>query len=302
MLGRRAAAAADDADAVALDELLQRLRQRLGLLGEDRLAVGPLQRQAGVGDAGDRHGAELAEEADRVAHVLRAGRAVQADHVDLQRLERRQHRGDVRAEQHLAAVGQQRDGGVDRQRAPGALERRTRAEDRGLDLEDVLGGLDDDQVGAAVDQPLGLLGEDLDELAEADLPERRVLGGGQVAGRADRAGDEAMLAGRLARDFRGLGVDLDGVVGEAPLAELDPRALEGVGLEHLRAGLEHRGVHALDHVRAVEHERLVALALQAAVVLARQLELLERRAHAAVVDDDALGDRFQVVAGHCREC
>ena len=89
VLGRRAAAAADDADAVALDELLQRLRERLGLLGEDRLAVGPLQRQAGVGDARDRHGAELAEEADRVAHVLRAGRAVQPDHVDLQRLQRR---------------------------------------------------------------------------------------------------------------------------------------------------------------------------------------------------------------------
>jgi hypothetical protein len=49
-------------------------------------------------------------------------------------------------------------------------------------------------------------------------------------------------------------------------------------------------MHALDHVGAVEHERLVALALQPAVVLAGQLELLQRRAHAAVVDDDALLD------------
>ena len=135
---------------------------------------------------------------------------------------------------------------------------------------------------------------------EADLPERRVLGGRQEAGRADRAGDEALLAGGLARDLRRLRVDLDRVVGQAPLVELDPRGLEGVGLDHFRAGLEHRGVHALDHVGAVEHERLVALALQAAVVLAGQLELLERRAHAAVVDDErVLGDRMlQVVAGH----
>ena len=81
--GGGAAAAAHDADAVALDELLQRLGQRLGLLGEDRLAVGSLQRQAGVGDARDRHRAVLAEEADRVAHVLGPGRAVQADHVDV---------------------------------------------------------------------------------------------------------------------------------------------------------------------------------------------------------------------------
>ena len=49
-----AAAAADDADAVALDELAQRRRQRLGLFREDRLAVGALQRQARVGDAVDR--------------------------------------------------------------------------------------------------------------------------------------------------------------------------------------------------------------------------------------------------------
>jgi hypothetical protein len=173
--GRRAAAAADDADAVALDELLQRFGQRFGLLGEDRLAVGSLQGQAGVRYAGDGNRAELAEEADRIAHVLGPGRAVQADHVHPEGLERRQHRGDVGPEQHLAAVRQQRDGGVDRQRAPGALERLAGAEDRGLDLEDVLGGLNDDQIDAAVDQAGRLLGEDLDELREADLSQRRVL-------------------------------------------------------------------------------------------------------------------------------
>ena len=64
--------------------------------------------------------------------------------------------------------------------------------------------------------------------------------------------------------------------------------LEGVGLEHLGAGLEHRGVHALDHVGPVEHQRLVAAAGQPVVALQAQVELLERGAHAAVVDDDAL--------------
>ncbi len=71
---------------------------------------------------------------------------------------------------------------------------------------------------------------------------------------------------------------------------------------HFRARIEHRGVHALDHVRAVEHERLVALALQAAVVLGGQVELLQRRAHAAVVDDDVLAHRLQVVACHRHGC
>ena len=89
--GRGAAAAADDRDPVALDELAQHVGQRLGLLGEDRLAVGSLQRQPGVGDAVHRHRCVLAEEADRVAHVLGPGGAVEPDHVDVQRLERRQH-------------------------------------------------------------------------------------------------------------------------------------------------------------------------------------------------------------------
>ncbi len=181
---------------------------------------------------------------------------------------------------------------------PVRLEGLAGAEHGGLDLEDVLSGLDDDQIGAAVDQPGGLLGEHRDQLAEADLPERGVLGGGQEARRADRARDVAVLARGLARDLRGLGVDLDGVLAQSPLLELQPGALEGVGLHDFRARLEHRGVDALDHVGAVEDQRLVALALQTAVVLGGELELLERRAHAAVVDDDVAVYRLQVVAGH----
>ena len=180
-------------------------------------------------------------------------------------------------------------------RAAGRGERLADAEDRRLDLEDVLRGLDDDQVGAALDQSAGLLGEDLDQRAEADVAQGRVVGGGQEAGRPDRAGDEAVLADRLARDLGRLAVDLERVLAEAPLLELQPRALERIGLDDLGSGLDHRGVDALDHVGAVEHQRLVALALQAAVVLVRQLELLQRRAHAAVEDDDALAYRCQVI-------
>ena len=86
VIRRRAAAAADDADAVALDELAEHLRDLLGRLGEDRLAVGALQRQPGVRDAVDRQRRVLAEVADRVAHVLGPGRAVEPDHVDVERV------------------------------------------------------------------------------------------------------------------------------------------------------------------------------------------------------------------------
>ena len=207
---------------------------------------------------------------------------------------------DVGAEQHLPSLGQEGDAGLDRQGLPGLLEGLAGAEDRGLDLQDVLGGLDDDQVGAALDQAPGLLGEGLDQLAEADVAQGRVVARGQEAGRADRAGDEAVVARGLARDLGGLGVDLERVLAEAPLVELDAGALEGVGLDHLGAGVEHGGVDALDHVGAVQHQRLVALALEPAVVLGGQLELLQGRAHAAVEDDDALaGCGYEVTLCAC---
>ena len=292
----RAAAAADDRDAVLLDELAQDGRQLVGPLGEDRLAVAPLLGQAGVRDAVDGRRGELAEEADRVAHVVGAGGAVQADDVDLQRLQRGEHGGDVGAQQHLAAVGQQRDRGLDGEDPVLELEGLARAEDGGLDLQDVLGGLDDEQVGAAADQALGLLGEDLDQLGESDRAERRVIRGGQVAGRADRAGDEAILADGLAGDLGGLLVDLEGVLAQAPLLELEAGGLEGVGLDDLGAGAHHRLVQLLDDVGPVQDERLVALALQPAVVGLREVELLQRRAHRAVEDDDVVTGGGQEIA------
>ncbi len=179
---------------------------------------------------------------------------------------------------------------------PERLERLAGAEDRGLDLEDVLGGLDDDEVGAALDEPARLLLEDGDELAEGDLAQRRVVGGGQMAGGPDRPGDELVLADRLAGDLGGALVDLERVLAQAPLLELQARGLEAVGLHDLGARLDHRLVQRLDDVRAVQDQRLVALALQPAVVGRREVVLLERRAHRAVEDDDALARGGQVVA------
>ena len=45
---------------------------------------------------------------------------------------------------------------------------------------------------------------------------------------------------------------------------------------------------ALDDIRAVEHEGLVAAPGKLVVVLKAQVELLERRTHPAVEDDDPL--------------
>ena len=296
MRGGGAAAAPDDRDPIALDELAQDIRQRLWLLGEDRLAVGPLQRQAGVGDAVHGDAGVLAEEADRVSHVLGTGGAVEPDRVDVERLERRQHGADVGAQQHLAALWKQRHAALDRDLAARLLECLARSEHRRLDLEDVLRGLDDDQVDAAGEQADGLFAEHLGQLGELDLSERGVIAGGQEAGRADRAGDEAIVPGCAAGDLGGLEVDLVGVGLEAPLRELQARRLERVGLEHVRAGLEHRLMHAFDHVGPVEHERFVAAPGELVVALEAQVELLERGAHAAVVDEHTVARGREEVA------
>jgi hypothetical protein len=55
-------------------------------------------------------------------------------------------------------------------------------------------------------------------------------------------------------------------------------------------------VDAADHVGPVQHERLVALAVEATVVLPGQVELLERGSHPAVVDDDPRAHRVHEVA------
>ena len=124
----------------------------------------------------------------------------------------------------------------------------------------------------------------------------RVVAGRQETGGADRAGHEAVLAGRLARDLRRLLVDLERVLLEPPLGQLQPGGLERVGLEHLGARLDHRREDALDHVGAVEDERLVAAPGQPVLVLESQVELLERGAHAAVVEDAPFAHRGQVIA------
>ena len=113
-------------------------------------------------------------------------------------------------------------------------------------------------------RPLRLLGEDLDQLAEGDR--RRASGrrrrAGSRSGRSSRrrSGPRRPPCGRSRRPC----VLISSVCSPRPhSSSFSRRALEGVGLDHLGAGLEHRRVDALDHVGAVEHERLVALALRA---------------------------------------
>ncbi len=124
------------------------------------------------------------------AHLGGSGRAVQADQVDAERLERGERGGDLRAEKHRPGQlhGDLRD--EDDPTISGG-HRAARSDDRGLCLQKVLGGLHQDGVDAPREQP--------GDLPLVGVPQRcigDVSQGGQLRSRAHRTEDEAGLVGR----------------------------------------------------------------------------------------------------------
>ncbi len=289
MLGRGAAAAAHQRQPVLAHERLLRVRQlRRGqrvvraVLAEDG--------QAGVGHARQRDAGVAGEVAQVLAHLGRAGRAVHADHVDAERLQRGQRGADLRAEQHRAGR-LDRDGDDDGQVETEGVQGAPGAEHGRLGLQEVLGGLHEQRVGAAGDQSLGValvgvaqdgvrgvaergqLGAGADGAEDPALPS--VLGGERVGG---LAGDPGARLGQLVDALRDVVLAERGVVGA-----------EGVGAHAVDTGGEVLLVHRADDVRAGDVEDLVA-ALQLLEVVQRRVLRLEHGAHRAVGDHHAGGE------------
>ena len=120
-------------------------------------------------------------------------------------------------------------------------------------------GLDPDDVGAALGERLGLLGEGGGTLGDGEGAERLE----QLAGRADVAGDHdlAALAGALgvgdaAGDAGGQLVQLgDAVLGLVQLQAI-ARAAEAVGEDDVGAGRDHGAVQGLDAVDMLDVPQL----------------------------------------------
>ena len=121
--------------------------------------------QAGIGLHRDEARPVLAEPFDVLGHLARAGRAVEADHRHVERVDDRRRGGDIGADQQ-GAGGLDRHLDEDRQcRLPAVVARPLGAVDRGLDLQRVLAGLDQDRVDPAGDQPVALDRQRVFELA-----------------------------------------------------------------------------------------------------------------------------------------
>ena len=144
---------------------------------------------------------------DMRAHLLGAERAVEPD---------REWRGvthrvpeclrRLSGEQSSGAVG---DGARDhhRQRAARRLERFRDGVDRGLGVERIEDGLDQKNVGAALDQPARLLAVGRAQIVERHRAEARIAhiggDGSGAVGRAERTGDKARAAVLGLRDVGG---------------------------------------------------------------------------------------------------
>lgn len=296
MLGRRAAAAADEREPVLLDEGLLGVGQALGVEREVRPVLGE-HRQSGVRHAEQRDAGVPGEVAQVFAHLGGAGRAVQADHVDAERFERGQRGTDLGSEQHGA-------GGLEGQRAQHQevaahrLQGAPRTQHGGLGLQEVLRGLDDERVGAAGDQPFGVLLESVAQDRVGGVAQRRQLGAG-----ADGAEHPALPAGGfgepvgdLAGDARaGLGELVD-PAGDVVLTEGGGVGPEGVGLDAVHADGEVLLVHRADDVGPGHVQDLVA-AFEVLEVVERGVLGLEHRAHGTVGHDHSGGESLSEGCG-----
>jgi hypothetical protein len=165
--------------------------------------------------------------------------------------------------------------------------------DGGLGIERVKDGLDQEQIGAAFQQALGLFAVGVAQLIEADVAGTRVVHIGADAGRARRG---AQGTGGLARLAGGGHVQLAGDVAQAVVFLGDAGGTEGVGLDQVSAGSQVLVVDLADHIGPGELQQVVvALQILAVVGKARaakvgfaELVALDHGAHRAVDDDDAL--------------
>ena len=192
VFGRRPTASAHHRNIVLGDEFVHVVRERFGLERVNGLAV-DVERQPGVGDAGDGQGGVFAQHADGLAHMLGAGGTVQADDVDAETFENGQRGIHVGAEQH-AAGGVKRDLGLDGQVDAGLVEGLMDAGDGGLDFENVLRGFDQQEIDPASNQTDGLLPEYVGQFIEADVGEFGVVGGGKFARGTDGASDKPRVS------------------------------------------------------------------------------------------------------------
>ncbi len=306
MLGRGAAAATDDInDAVngpALD-LVGQLLRRFVIAAE---GIG----QAGVGVGRNSAVANARQFLDVLAQFLGAECAVQAEGERLDVVQRiPEGLGGLPGQRTAGSIG---DGAGDHHRPapPSIVEEGFDGEQRGLGVECVEDGFDQQDISAALDQTADRFGVVGYQFVESDVAVagvvdvRRYRSG--AAGRAEDAGDETRLvrigSGEFVAQFAGeLGafeIQFVDNLGQVVIGLRNGGRVEGAGFENVGVGFKIGAVDATDDLRSGQHQQVVVafevvrmiLEPLAAIIRLLQVVTLDHRAHRTVEDEQALGE------------
>ena len=306
VVGRGAAAAADDIDEAGVGEFADQRRHGVRAFVVMAEFVG----QAGIGIGADQRVGDAAELGEMRAHLLGAERAIETDRQRRRVRDRIPERFRRLARQQPAgAVG---DGAGDHHRQIDAarVELFGDGEDGGLGVERVEDGLDQQRIDAAVEQAAHLFGVSDAQFVEGDRAKARIQNVGRdrggAVGRADGAGDEALLAVLVLRDARGVAgeagafeVQFVGDLRHGVIGLRDAGRGEGVGRDDVGAGAEIGEVDGAHRVRPAEIEQIVVAAhlavpgieARAAKAFLVEAERLDHGAHGAVEHQNALGGK-----------
>ena len=303
VLRRRAAASADQVDPSILGEARNFPGEHRGRLIVMPLFVG----QTRIRHACDKKFRDAGQSAQMIGHEVGAGRAVEAHPEQIAMRERGVERLDVLpAEEsaHCLDRSRHRDGRRDAELRDRGLD----GDQTGLAVERVVDGFEQQDIGAALDQPFGLHLVTIAHLFEGDAAgDRDALGR-----RAHRTRDEARLvrgaesSGFLARENRSETVDLSRVLFEIVLGEHDRARLKARSLNYIRAHFEKAVVHPANQLRPRAHDVLVASFVSSATVICgAQIFAEHKGAESPVQNEDSFSEQLLEeldpvrIGGHC---
>ena len=286
MRGRSSATAAHNSHAVILNEMFVILRQLARSQLVDRVPAF-VKGQPSIGKNRNFFRRIQRQIPNRIVHLLRPGRAVQSQDIDIKRFQRSQRRPDLGAQQHRSGFLQchlHRNW----QTLARLPHRFQHAHGRDLRLQQILAGLDQQNIHSALDQRRRLLLIRGCHRIEADVSQRR-----QLRRRPHRSRHKSwpLFRRKLLRNFprqlRRLHVDLEHAVGKLKLRQHNARPTKGVGLDNVAAHLEEVGVDLTNNVRPAQHQHFAAILL-APVIVKGGVARLDVGPHRAVVDDDTV--------------
>ncbi len=312
---RVAAAAADDIQPAALGEVAH---ERAHILWQKGKAGG----RKGIRQSGIRVATEVAgREAGKLLHIgthfERPKRAVDADAERLGVGHREPERAEILRVERDSAL-ENRDGNLDRHAPADFIEGFLQGEKRGLGIERIENGFDEQRIDAALQQTKCLLLVGGNQFLVGDVARAGIVriarDGGGAGGRSHRPGDEALAPGILGHEFvahpagqfRGFDVELGDDVFQVVVRHGNGLRAEGIGLDDIGPRLEKFAVHRGDDIGTREDKKIAVTLEVLGMILEplapeiglRQLELLERGAHRAINDDNAfLQESFERMHG-----